>query len=70
MSDRDNLEDLRLRSIADLLSIPVERFFHAEATPRPADTDECLRLWLGLRTAIGRAAALDALRVIADRECD
>ena len=69
MCDRDPA-DPRLRAIADLLCIPVERFFDAGATPRLADTDECLRLWLGLRTEAARAAALDALRGVADRESD
>lgn len=68
MQDRDDPLALRLYEIADILVIPVEQFFNSEATPRQSDTDEYLRLWFGLRTEAGRAAGLNALRGIADRE--
>lgn len=68
MHNHDHLSELSLSAIAKLLRIPVKRFFEAEPTPQPTDTDECLRLWFGLRTDAGRAAALNALLWVADQE--
>ncbi|MFK5600583.1 hypothetical protein ACFZ8E_26880 [Methylobacterium sp. HMF5984] len=54
-----------LRRIADKLGVPVEQFFTGNL---PLDADDCLRLWLRIKTDEGRRQALEALRAIAEIE--
>lgn len=51
-----------LRMISDVLGVPVERFYEAAIQSGSADAEECLRLWLKLRTDKGRASVLNHLR--------
>ncbi|SFJ22769.1 hypothetical protein [Methylobacterium brachiatum] len=54
-----------LLTLADILGIPVDRFFDGEnGSPATADMQECLRLWSCIRTDAGRERALTALRAI------
>lgn len=54
-----------LRRIADKLGVPVEQFFTGNLS---SDADECLRLWLRIKTDEGRRKALEALRAVAELE--
>ena len=54
-----------LQRIADALDVPVQRFFDERM---PSDADECLRLWLKIKTQEGRHRALEALREIGNEE--
>jgi hypothetical protein len=45
--------------------VPVEDFFTDTVLP---DVAECLHLWFKIKTSDGRLRALEALRVIAEKE--
>ena len=58
-----------LRQIADALGIPVERFLTLEPPSEGAEgMNECLNLWLKIRTSEGRRKALNGLRAIIESE--
>lgn len=61
-----------MKRLADALGIQIEHFFaensHNCALAEPADTAECLRLWLKIRTVEGRCQALEALHLIVKTE--
>lgn len=59
----------KLRLIAKVLNVPIERFFANEATPeRLLSAQECLRLWSMIKTNVGRERALECLRKVVDDE--
>lgn len=69
MTDADDVSRFSLRRIADVLGVPVERFFTRERTSEGLDgAGECLNLWLRIRTPEGRRKALESLRAIVESE--
>ncbi|GLS68185.1 hypothetical protein GCM10007890_01970 [Methylobacterium tardum] len=69
MNEMDKPDRATLRRLAEALGVPVEQFFkNAMSTEATADGDECLRLWLSIRTAEGRARALKMLREIVEEK--
>lgn len=59
----------RLRLIAEVLDIPVERLMSGDAASGATpDARECLRLRSAIRTEGGRERALDCLRRIVEDE--
>ncbi|MCJ2059548.1 hypothetical protein MKL09_23780 [Methylobacterium sp. J-048] len=69
MSGADRLRTQTLRTLSEILGIPVEHFFDGDL---PADgigdPNECLRLWSRIRTREGRERALTCLRTIVEDE--
>ncbi|SFM14139.1 hypothetical protein [Methylobacterium pseudosasicola] len=58
-----------LLTLADILGIPVDRFFTGDSgSPGTAGMQECLRLWSCIKTDAGRERALTALRGIVEDE--
>jgi hypothetical protein len=70
MDEEDSPPIWKLRLIAEILKVPVERFFVDDTPPDGVlGTDECLRLWSLIRTSDGRDRALKCLReVLADEQ--
>jgi hypothetical protein len=69
MSGTDRPGTQTLLTLADILGIPVDRFFDGESgLPATADMQECLRLWSCIRTDAGRERALAALCAIVEDE--
>jgi hypothetical protein len=68
MSRKDEEVHELLRAIADMLGMPVDRFYDDAPVADPKDTRQLIHLWHRLRTPAGRAAALDALSKILDNE--
>ncbi|MGU3407922.1 hypothetical protein [Methylobacterium brachiatum] len=68
MVDEKDTVKLRLRELAEVLGVPVDRFYQEVPAAQPQDTAELLRLWHRVKTPGGRLAALEALTKILNEE--